>query len=632
MKANRSDQARVRPRPLGRLILAAAVLALPPGTSLVRAQTHLAVWTYHNDNARTGQNLQESRLTLANVNSDSFGLLFTRKLDGWVFAQPLYISGVSLPGGGIHNVVFVATEHDSVYAFDADDNTGANANPLWHVSFLNAKAGITTVPMSDYGFNDPPELGITGTPVIDTQSGTLYVVAVTKEIANGQPIYLHRLHALDIQTGAERTNSPVAIQASFAGSGDGSDNQGVIQFDSFYHLQRPGLLLLNGAVYAAFGSIGDHDPYHGWLLGFDAQTLVLRKIFNDTPDGGEGGIWMSGVAPAVDPAGNIYCMTGNGDFDADTGGRDYGNSFVQLAPTADTNLAVSDYFTPYDQLLLSQEDGDLGSGGPMVLPEDVGSRDHPRLLLGGGKEGTIYLLDRDNLGHFNSDNDSQIVQPLIHSLGSIFSAPAYFNHLVYFLAFEDVLKAFSISNGQLSAEPVSQGSTQFGFTGATPSISANGTNNAIVWVAQVDGWQAAQPTILRAYNATNLSEELYNTTQAGPRDVLGPALKFTVPTVANGKVYVCTANALNVLGTLGTPLVTTTAPVLTSPTLVTNRFTLSVPTTPGLSYILEYTPTLSPPDWNSLQSQIGNGASLTFTDTSITATTRFYRVRVNPAN
>jgi hypothetical protein len=587
------------------------------------AQTNVSIWTYHNDNARTGQNLRETQLTLGTVNSRSFGKLFSQPLDGWLFAQPLYLPGIAIPGKGTHNVVYVATEHNSVYAFDADSNVGSNAQPLWHVNFLNPSAGVLTVPIDDYGFDNPPELGITGTPVIDPTNGTLYVVAMTKETTNTQFRYVHRLHALDIHTGAERAGSPVVIQPSVAGTGAGSDSQGLIPFSSYNQLQRPGLVLLNGVVYAAFGSIGDMDPYHGWVLGFDAQTLALVQVFNDTPNGDAGGIWMSGAAPASDADGNLYCLTGNGDFDANLGVQNFGDSFLKLTPTG-TNLLATDYFTPYDQALLNTEDGDLGSGGALVLPDEVGSPDHPHLLVGGGKEGTMYLLDRDNLGQFNTDNDSQIVQSLIHSVGSIYSAPAYFNSYVYFLAFQDVLKAFSITNGQLSEAPVSQGNTVFGFTGATPSISANGTNNAIVWTVQVDGWQSAQPAILRAYNATNLNEELYNSSQAETRDVLGPALKFTVPTIVNGKVYVCTANHLHVLGNLGSP-------TISNPGFDESHFQFTLSTIAGLSYILQCSDSLNPLQWRPLQGFVGNGSSMTLTDTNSSVGMRFYRVQVSPA-
>lgn len=538
-----------------RPLLVAVAIGIGIGAGPAYAQSSANVMTYHNDNARTGQNLREPNLTLQNVDADHFGLLFTYPVDGWMFAQPLYVSGLSIPGRGVHNVLFVATEHGSVYAFDADDNQGANADPLWQVSVINPAAGVTTVPIQDYGYGEPPELCITGTPVIDGVSGTLYVVAQTKETDGEYSVYVHRLYALDIYTGTEQPGSPVVIQPSVSGTGIGSDDQNQIAFSGFNQLQRPGLLLLNGVVYAAFGSIGDIDPYHGWLLGYDAKTLGLLQAFNDTPNGQGGGLWMSGGGTAADAAGNLYCLTGNGDFDAAKGGLDYGDSFLRLS-AAGTNLVVSDYFAPYNQATLNVTDGDLGSGGPLVLPAEAGSAAHPHLLVGAGKAGTIYLLDRDHLGGFNPLDDSQIVQSLSQIIGSEFSTPAYFNHYIYFLGVQDVLKAFAITNGQMSRAPVSQAGTTFGFTGATPSISANGINNAIVWVVQVDAWESGGPAILRAYNATNLTQELYNSNQADSRDQLGPALKFTVPTVANGKVYVGTAFGMSVFGLLGVPMIT----------------------------------------------------------------------------
>ncbi|MHB8519235.1 MAG: immunoglobulin domain-containing protein [Limisphaerales bacterium] len=557
----------------------------------LQAQTAVNVLTYHNDNARTGQNLNETILTPANVNVGSFGKLFSYPVDGYVYAQPLYLAGVSIPGQGTHNVVFVATEHDSVYAFDADSNTGSNAAPLWQRSLINAGAGESTVPVSDLGFSDPLELGITGTPVIDPGSGTLFVVAEIKTgastsvnttntsggntgtsggVTNTQAAaagdaaasgasttYAERLYALDVATGAIKFGGPVDIQATVPGIGDGTDGLGHVPFDPLHEFQRPGLVLANGIVYVTFASVGDVGPYHGWVIGYDAHTLQQVSVFNDTPNGSDGGIWMSGAAPAVDPAGNLYFMTGNGTFDADAGGKDFGDSFVKLTP-AGQQLLVTDYFTPFDQAWLDSVDGDLGSGGPLVLPDAVGSAAHPHLLVGCGKEGTIYLLDRDAMGHYNLQNNNQIVQSLaLATPQGTWSMPAYFNGSVYYLGFNDVLKAFRIANGQLSPAPISQSTVSFGYPGATPSISADGTNNAIVWALQADAFDNGGPAVLHAYNATNLAQELYDSTQAGSLDVLGLAQKFSVPTIVNGKVYVGTGFGLSVFGLLSAPAIET---------------------------------------------------------------------------
>lgn len=563
-----------------------AVLAVLPAP--VGAQTGVDVLTYHNDNARTGQNLRETILTPANVNVGSFGKIFSYAVDGYVYAQPLVMTGVSIPGQGRHNVVFVATEHDSVYAFDADSNQGANAAPLWQRSLIDLGSGESTVPISDFGLSDPPEIGITGTPVIDPTTGTLFVVAkikiatstsfpitntsggstsVSGTVTNLQAAaadtaastasatYAGRLYALDVATGAIKFGGPVDIQATVPGTGDGTDGLGHVPFDPFHEFQRPGLVLANGIVYVTFASQGDIGPYHGWVIGYDAHTLQQVSVFNDTPNGNDGGIWMSGAAPAVDPAGNLYFMTGNGTFDADRGGEDFGDSFVKLTP-AGQQLLVSDYFTPFNQDALANVDGDLGSGGPLVLPDAVGSAAHPHLLVGCGKGGTIYLVDRDAMGHYNPQNNSQIVQSLELAIPrGTWSMPAYFNSAIYYLGFDDVLKAFRITNGQLSPAPISQARVSFGYPGATPSISADATNNAIVWAIQADAFDNGGSAVLHAYNATNLAQELYDSTQAGNLDALGLAQKFSVPTVANGKVYVGTGFGLSVFGLLSAPVI-----------------------------------------------------------------------------
>ncbi len=505
------------------------------------------VLTYHNDNARTGQNLNETLLTPANVNSNTFGRLFLQNVDGQVYAQPLYMANVAITNQGMHNVVFVATEHDSVYAFDADSNAGSNAAPLWQVSFINPAASVTTVPYTDVAcVNLAPEIGVTGTPVIDPATGTLYVEAKTKEVSGANTSYVHRLHALDIGSGQEKFGGPVVIQPTSPGTGNGTDGAGHISFDGRWQMNRPGLLLVNETVYIAYGSHGDIGPYHGWLLGFDARSLQPNGVLNLTPNGGLGGIWQGGDGPAADANGNIYFITGNGTFDATNG--NYGDSFARVTPGG-TNLTVADYFTPYDQQNLADSDLDLGSGGLLLLPDSVGAVNHPHLLAGAGKGGTIYLLDRDNLGQFNAADNSQAVQTLVG--GAVvwsYGTPAYWNNLLYYVGANDHLKAFNFSGGRLNPNPVSTGMF-FAWPGATPSISADGTNNGIVWVLQSNaanlGYGAA---ILHAFNATNLAQELYDTSQTGGRDYPGDAVKYTVPTIANGKVYVGGSSSIAVFG------------------------------------------------------------------------------------
>jgi len=511
-------------------------------TGLAAVTDFPGIFTYHNDTARTGQNRQEFALTLTTVNQTQFGKIFSCVLDGYAYAQPLYVANLAIPGQGIHNVVFVATEHDSVFAFDADNTA---CSQLWMTSFINPNAGTTTVPSGDVLSSDiVPEIGITGTPVIDPQSGTLYVVAKTKE--NGT--YFQRLHALDITTGAEKFGGPVVIQASVSGSGDGSVG-GNLAFDPLRQNQRAALLLVNGVVYIAFASYGDNDPYHGWMLGYNAATLQQVAVFNATPNGSRGGIWQSGNGPAADSSGNVFVIIGNGTFDADVGGIDFGDSFLRLSTNAG-GLTLVDFFTPFNQAFLAASDLDLGSTGPLLLPDQAGTA-HPHPVLGAGKDGNGYLVDRDNMGHFRSTDNSQIVQTISISTSGVFGVPAFWQNNIYFLGVNDVLKAFQLSGGLLSTTPTSQASTAFGFPGATPAISANGSTNGIAWVLDNSAFATSGPAVLHAYDATNVATELWNSSQAAnSRDQAGPAVKFTVPTVVNGRVYVGGQNQLTVFGLL----------------------------------------------------------------------------------
>ena len=509
-------------------------------TATVNVNGFGGMLTWHNDHAITGQNLNETTLTPSNVNQNLFGKLFSYPLDGQSFTQPLYVSGVPISGKGKHNVIYVATEHDSVYAFDADAGGGG---PLWSVNFTNPSAGITTVPAADVGGGGPiaPEVGITSTPVIDGSTGTLYVVAATKE--NGA--YFHRLHALDLTDGKEKFGGPVTIQGSVSGAGWGSNN-GQIAFQSVIQLQRSALLLLNGVVYMAFASYNDLGLYHGWIFGYDASTLKQTTVWNSTPDGQKGGIWLSGASLSADSAGNIFVIVGNGTFDANSGGEDYGDSFLKLTPKGNS-LSISDYFTPFDEANLAANDIDIGSSGFTLLFNQPSSATN--LGVSAGKSGKIYLLDLDNMGKFQSGSDSQIVQSIPNALGTQandneYSTAVYWQGNVYFIGNADVPKQFKLSNGLLSTTPIAKNSHVYGYPGANMSISANNSTNGILWVIEASG-----VNVLHAYDATDIANELYNSSQApNGRDQFGTAIRFTLPTVINGKVYVAGQTQLAVFG------------------------------------------------------------------------------------
>jgi chitodextrinase len=502
--------------------------------------------THHNDTLRTGENLNETVLTPANVNAGNFGRLFSYPIDGVSHASPLYVASVNIPGKGFHNVVYVATEHNSVFAFDAD---GLIGTPLWQTSFINPAQGITTVPANDTGecCDIAPEIGITSTPVIDPSSGTLYAVAKTKEVSGGNTTYVQRLHALDITTGAEKLGGPVVIAASVPGTGNGSSG-GRIAFDALRENQRPGLLLDNGFVYMAFSSHGDNNPWHGWVLGYNASTLAQSMAHNVTPNGYGGGIWQSGGGLGGDSDGNVYYVSGNGPFDANTGGPDYGDSFVKVAP----NGAVADYFTPFTEATLNSQNEDLGSGGLLLLPDQPGSV--PHIILTCGKDGTIYLVNRDNMGHYNANNNSQIVQSLVNIFPhgtpepGNYSAPVYYNGQVYFSPIADTVQAFRLSNGLLTTSPASRSSQTYIYPGGAMAASGNGNQNGILWAIQYNGVVA--PAVLYAYDASNLATELYDSNQLVGRDAMDFAAKYTAPLVANGKVFVASISQLAAYGLL----------------------------------------------------------------------------------
>lgn len=508
--------------------------------STLNIVAQVLVTTQHNDNYRTGQNTQETILTPSLLNAQEFGKIFSYPLDGYVYGQPLYVPNVSIPGQGTYNVVYVVTEHDSVYAFDADDNTINGGSPFWHASFINPQGGITTVSPQDVNCPDGviPEIGITSTPVIDISTNTIYVVVETKE--NGS--FFQRLHVLDITTGAEKQGSPVTIAATYPGTGVGSSG-GILTFDPLMQLNRPGLLLNNDNVYISWASNCDNDPYHGWVIAYNKSTLQQSAVWVDTPNGTRGGIWASGTGLASDTAGNVFLASGNGTFDTSGSPIDFGDSLLKLT-LGSSGLMVADYFTPYNQLTLEDNDEDLGSGGALLLPDQPGS--YPHEAIGAGKQGSIYLLNRDNMGHYNPDNNSQIVQEIDGQIGGIFGLPAYWNNNVYFAGVVNTLKQFTLSNGLLSSAPVASSTVSFGFPSPTPSISSNGASDGIVWLLQTDAFRNGSNEILYGFDATNVANVLYSSNQNPVRDNPGGAVKFAVPTIANGKVYVGAAGQLSI--------------------------------------------------------------------------------------
>ncbi len=503
------------------------------------------VVTYHYDNLRTGQNLNETILTPASVNSAKFGMLGAFTVDGRVDAQPLYLSALAIPGVGAKNVLYVATEHGSVYAFDADSVNGSTSAFLWKASVLGS--GETS--SDDRGCSQvTPEIGVTATPVIDRTRGphgAIYVVAMSKD-ASGN--YFHRLHALDLTTGAELFGGPMLVQATYPGSGDSSSGGNVI-FEAKQYKERPGLLRIGGTIYTTWSSHCDARPYTSWVMSYDANTLAQSSVLNLVPNGSEGGIWMAGTAPGADASGNIFFMVGNGDFDTTLNSSGFpvnancGQCYVKLSPNPPMKLL--DYFTPSNTVSESNADTDFGSGGPLLLPDLVDASGTTRhLAVGSGKDAIIYLVDRDNMGKFNSSTDN-IYQQINGQIGGVWSKPSYFNNTVYYGAVGDHLKAFPIANARLSGTPATQSSTSYAYPGTTPSISANGTSNGIVWAVE-----NGSTGVLHAYNAANLTSELYNSNQAAnSRDHFSDN-KYVTPMVANGKVYVGTPNSVVVFGLL----------------------------------------------------------------------------------
>jgi hypothetical protein len=497
-------------------------------SAVTLASAQVSVPTSHENNARTGANTSEVLLTPSNIDKNNFGRLFSYALDYQSLAQPLYVQNVSIPGKGIHNVVYVATMADSVYAFDAESNAGANATPLWQVNFTNPSAGITTasgpfLPCASAEDRGPgfTQEGIVATPAIDTATNTMYLVA--KILDNGT--VRHQLRALDIATGQDRPGSPVIISATTT-----SNAGNVVNFNSLHQKNRPGLLLMNGIVYLAFGSNYCNDSNYSWVLGYNATTLQQTAVFNTNPDHGLTSIWQAGGGLAADDAGFIYPLTSEGHFDVDVGGQGYTHAVLKLSP----GLQLVDFFIPGSVAFLNDHDLDLSGCSPVVLPDQNGP--FPHVIVAAGKQGTIYVLNRDNLGMY-APNDPQIIQELVGAVGSMRGAPAYWNGRMYFSAKADFLKAFSVSGGMLSSTPIV--STPLKLTGAhAPSISANGNSNGIVWVLHGGA--------LYAYDAISL-KMLSNSHQMA-RDNVPEISHFVTQTVANGRVYMATRTTLEVFG------------------------------------------------------------------------------------
>jgi hypothetical protein len=560
------------------------------GTATISVTDLKGVLTYHNDTARDGVNSREFALSSSTVTTSTFGKLFSCAVDGAVYAQPLWMRGVSV-AGSTHNVFLVATQHDSVYLFDADSSPCVT---YWHVNLLDTLHGGTSgegpVTWNDVGacYGDIyPEVGVTGTPVIDSATNTIYLVSASESnarnsgnCAGASGNFYHRLHALDLFSGSEKYNAPVTIAASVPGTGDGSVN-GMVSFSSQLHHNRSGLAEAGGKIYIAFSAHEDAAPYHGWVIAYKASNVQQQlAVFNTTPNGvngADGGIWGGGAAPAIDSGGDLYVTTGNGVFDElpPPPNDDYGDSILRLhyfkgSTLNGTNLSISGYFTPYDQSNLAQHDTDLGSGGVVLLPNQTGSGPQ-HLLTQVGKEGVVYLIDRDNMGQYNSNNNNQIVQTFDGPAYGLWGSPALWHNNLYLGGQYDTVRQFTFnpSTELFNTNVASQTPSSFGYPGAIPSVSSQGTSRGIVWTLDTSLYGYASPNagvncyvvpvpqactgpaILHAYNANNLAQEYWNSTQAANnRDQAGNAVKFVPPTVANGKVYVGTRTEIDVYGLL----------------------------------------------------------------------------------
>lgn len=548
---------------LHRMVATAFLCATPPSL-MAQTATPVPVLTWRYDLTHAGQNTQETALTPANVNTQSFGKLFPLPVDSTVYAQPLYVPGLKMSDGLVHNVVFVATENDSVYAFDADSNGGTNAKPIWQISLLTAAhgagAGATAVPWTDTGSPDvAPTVGITSTPAINPATNTMYLVANTKESGT----YFSRLHAINITSGQEQANSPVNITATAAGSGAGSSG-GQITFSALWENQRTALNYYNGYVYFAYSAHGDLNNWHGWLFAYNASTLQQSAALCLTPNDIGGGIWGSGAGMPIDTnisGGRMFVVTGNGarsspPFNAST---DYGQSVIAFN-LANGALTPTDSFTSFNYLTLNTEDWDQGSGGVLMLPDQPGS--HPHMLITGGKEGRITLLNRDSLGGLaasgatSNTNAVQDISGLMTEGQGFWGTAAYWNENVYVWAGGDnpgtpnAGMQFKMNNGVMDIKPDSETTLTSAFPGPTFSISSNGTQDGIAWAVRADQFNTNGPAVLYAFDATDLSKILYESDTNATRDSAGPANKFSVPVVTNGKVYISADGQVDVYGLL----------------------------------------------------------------------------------
>jgi hypothetical protein len=570
---------------------------------VLSARADVAVLTQHNDLARTGANLNETLLNTGNVNSKQFGLLYTRPVDDDIFAQPLIMTNVNLGAQGTHNIVIVATANNTVYAFDADDPSVTI--PYWTDTFTNPP---TVVSPTSSDFEScaffPSHIGIIGTPVIDPCTGTLYFVTTTQETTSTGFSIVQRLHALDAATGIERSNSPVVIAATCTGTNSfDSSTNGVIVFNAAYQLQRSGLTLVNGTLYIAWASYCDFFFYHGWLMAYDAATLQQLAVYNDTPDGLDGGIWMGGEAPAADTNGNIYVSTGNGTVGDPTNAADTidrGESFLKFTLSG-TNFVLDSFFTPYNWSSLNSIDADLGSAGMVLIPGTA-------LAFSGGKGGTLYLVNKDNMGGVNNTTDN-VVQSF--SAGMLFGGPVWWDgpnaSWAYFVGTSNANGGistlhqyeFNESAGMFSlTNVINKAANYFGIL----AISSNGTNNGtgIIWQSgQQRSGAGNQPGILTAYDARNVGTELYSSQTNRVRDSVGNYATFSSPTVANGKVYLATfSTRLDVYGLL---------PPSLSASLAGGNVVLSWPTNNYPNYVLQTSPDLLSGDW----SIVTNGVAVT---------------------
>ena len=595
----------MRPRCLSALLTTLSVPLLGQQASVL---------TQHNDLARTGANLTETVLTPSNVNTTTFGKLFSVPVDGPIYGQPLYLPNVAIPGQGTHNIVIVATQHDSVYAFDAD----ASGPPLWKASLLDAAHGAApgATPEPALDLNDcgdiPLEVGVTGTPVIDPAAGTVYMVAKTND--NGSVV--QRLPALSISSGLERASSPVVIQAAVAGVGAGTSG-GILTFDPKWSHQRAGLLLFNGYVYIAFASHCDFNSWHGWMIAYNGTTMQQSSALAMTPDGSGSGVWMSGGAPAAEtlgPISQIFVSTGNGSFD---GNRDFGDDILKIT-TNNGVMKIADQFTPLDQAALNAVDADLSSGGVLLLPDQTaGGFQH--LLVSAGKLGRIYVVNRDNMGAFNPTYNN-IVQDMPNALAGLWGTPAYWNNNVYFWGSTyqggtsaEPLKAFSLSGGHLSTSPVAASSRTSLFPGPGISVSANGNSNGVLWAIIADQYTNGGNAVLIAHDAANVANFLYSSDQNSVRDNAGRAVKFTAPTIANGKVYTGSWSALCIYGLLSGGGGGNTS----SLALSTSQFTAAA----GSSASAQLTVNGGTPASNFAATGLPAGVTATFSPTSGSGTT-----------